>query len=96
MSTLSLRLPESLHKQLRDLARREGVSINQLISSAVGEKMAALMTVAYLKERGARGRRRQFDAILGRVPDVEPAPGDDLDTGRGRATVRHRRARRPR
>ena len=51
MSALSLRLPNSLHEQLRELARREGVSINQLVNSAVAEKMAALMTVDYFGER---------------------------------------------
>lgn len=44
MSTLSLRLPESVHRQLAALAKREGVSINQLINSAIAEKLAALMT----------------------------------------------------
>ncbi|MCK9996683.1 MAG: toxin-antitoxin system HicB family antitoxin [Candidatus Krumholzibacteria bacterium] len=34
MSAISLRLSESLHRQVRELARREGVSINQLISTA--------------------------------------------------------------
>ena len=51
MSTLSLRLPESLHKQLRELAKKEGVSINQLATSALGEKIAALMTEDYLEQR---------------------------------------------
>jgi len=53
MSTLSVRLPNALHRHLRELAQREGVSMNQLISSAVGEKLAALMTEDYL----ARARR---------------------------------------
>ena len=44
MSTLSLRLPESLHKRVRDLARQDGISINQFISTAVAEKLAALMS----------------------------------------------------
>ena len=57
MHTLSLRLPESLHKQLEELAQREGVSIDQLVSSAVAEKLAALMTVEYLEERARRGDR---------------------------------------
>ena len=48
MSTLSLRLPASLHRDLRGLADREGVSINQIISAAVGEKVAALRTLDYL------------------------------------------------
>lgn len=46
MGTLSLRLPSSLHKQLKKLAAQEGVSMNQLIALAVTEKMSALMTAA--------------------------------------------------
>lgn len=79
MSTLSLRLPNSLHRQIRELAKREGVSINQLVTTAVAEKMAALMTVEYLAERAARGSRQAFDEVLARVPDVEPDEADRLD-----------------
>jgi predicted DNA-binding ribbon-helix-helix protein len=57
MSTVSVRLPNSLHRQLKQLATQEGVSMNQLISSAVGEKLAALMTAGYLDERARRGNR---------------------------------------
>lgn len=76
MSTLSLRLPESLHKQLKELAAREGISINQFVASAVGEKMAALLTAEYLEKRARRGSRDRFEAVLAKVPDV-PANGDD-------------------
>jgi predicted DNA-binding ribbon-helix-helix protein len=76
MSTLSLRLPESLHKQLKDVAERDGVSINQLITTAVAEKLSALMTADYLEERGARGDREAFDRVLDKVPDV---PAGDVD-----------------
>jgi len=78
MTTLSLRLPESLHKQIRELARQEGISINQLISSAVAEKMAALMTVDYLDKRAKRASRERFAAVLAKVPDIEPEPDDKL------------------
>jgi predicted transcriptional regulator len=78
MSTLSLRLPQSLHRRLSEVAEQEGVSINQLISSAVGEKMAALLTEEYLSARAKRGGRREFLAALSRVPDVEPVDGDLL------------------
>ena len=78
MSTLSLRLPESLHRRLGEVAEQEGVSINQLISSAVGEKMSALLTEEYLSARAKRGGRKQFLAALARVPDVEPADVDRL------------------
>ena len=76
MSTLSLRLPESLHRHVRDLARREGVSMNQFIATAVAEKLAALLTQTFLEERAVRGTRAAFDAVLAKVPDVEPEPKD--------------------
>lgn len=78
MSTLSLRLPESLHKQLRELAQSEGISINQLAASALGEKMAALMTQDYLEQRAQRGRRSQFEKALSKVKDTSPEAHDKL------------------
>ena len=72
MSTLSLRLPDSLHKQLKELASQEGISINQFIASAVAEKMAALMTEEYLQTRAQRGSRAKYEDALAQVPDVEP------------------------
>ncbi|HEU4556735.1 MAG TPA: YlcI/YnfO family protein [Longimicrobium sp.] len=76
MSTLSLRLPESLHKGVRELASKEGISINQFIATAVAEKIAALMTEDYLGERARRGSRAKYEAALAQVPDVEPVEYD--------------------
>ncbi len=78
MSALSLRLPESLHNRLKELAAREGISINQFIATAVAEKMAALMTEDYLQARAQRGRRAKYVAALNRVADVEPEEQDRL------------------
>lgn len=89
MGALSLRLPESLHQKLGELAEREGISINQLITSAVAEKMSALMTEEYLAARAKRASRRKFDAALAKVPDVEPEAFDRLP----RKTVKRERAR---
>jgi predicted HicB family RNase H-like nuclease len=44
MSSISLRLPESLHKKARDLAKKENTSINQFVSSAMAEKISAITT----------------------------------------------------
>ena len=52
MSALSLRLPHSLHERARTLARREGISINQLISTALAEKISALLTRSTLENEG--------------------------------------------
>lgn len=79
MSTLSVRLPTSIHRQLRELAQKEGVSINQLITTAVAEKMAALLTVDYLQERAGRGSRSRFHAALRKVASRSPRSEDHLD-----------------
>ena len=78
MSTLSLRLPNSLHEEVKSLARKEGVSINQFISSAVAEKMSALLTESYLNDRSQRGNKRSFLEAMGKVPDVDPEDNDRL------------------
>ena len=78
MSTLSLRLPDSLHEEIKLLAKKEGVSINQFISSAVAEKMSALLTESYLKERSQKGNKDAFLKAMSKVPDVEPAEDDKL------------------
>lgn len=73
-----MRLPESLHRKLGEVAEREGVSINQFISSAVAEKMSALMTEEYLQARAKRASRGKFDAVLAKVPDVAPEDNDRI------------------
>lgn len=78
MSTISLRLPESLHERVRLLARKESVSINQMITLALAEKISALMTEDYLHQRGKRADRHKFLKILKKVPGREPLPEDRL------------------
>ena len=76
MSTISLRLPASLHKKVRELAKKEDVSINQIITTALAEKMSALMTVEYLEDRAKRGSRRKFQRAMAKVRDIKPEPQD--------------------
>lgn len=78
MSTISVRLPASLHEGIREAARKEGISINQFIASAAGEKLAAWATEEHLAARARRGERGKFEAALGRVPDREPDPDDAI------------------
>ena len=70
MSILSVRLPDSIHTNVRDWASKEGISINQFISSAVAEKLSALATEDYLAVRAARSSRSAFESALAEVPDV--------------------------
>ncbi len=78
MSSISLRLSESLHKRVKELAQKEGISINQLINTALAEKISALMTVEYLRERAERGSRNEFEKALSKVKDIEPQAEDRI------------------
>lgn len=78
MSALSLRLPNSLHRHIKDIAQKEGVSINQFISAAVSEKISAIMTEEYLMQRAKKADKAAFKKILDKVPDRAPVPGDEL------------------
>jgi uncharacterized protein (DUF1778 family) len=77
MSALNLRLPDSIHRHIREVAKKEGVSINQFISTAVTEKISAIMTEDYLKGRAARVKKNDLRKILAKVPDRDPLPGDE-------------------
>ena len=78
MSALSLRLPKSLHEQLRELAQEDGISVNQFIMLAVAEKVASISTIEYLQKRAKRGSREKLLAVLDKAPDLEPDESDKL------------------
>jgi hypothetical protein len=78
MSVISLRLPDYLHDAIRELAIRERVTINQLLTLAAAEKVAALMTDDYLRERAQRGNRAAFERVMAKIPATEPEPVDRI------------------
>ena len=78
MSTMSLRLPKSLHRQAKELARQEGISINQLVATALAEQISVLAAGEYLKNRAQRGSRRKFDRALSKVKNAAPDDQDRL------------------
>lgn len=78
MSTLSLRLPDSIHRHIKEIAKQEGVSINQFISTAVSEKVSALITEEYLAKRAQKSKKGALKKILSKVPDRPPLPGDEI------------------
>ena len=78
MTALSLRLPKSMYNRLREVAKAEGVSMNQFVTLAIAEKMATLSTLDYLEERSKRGSREKLLTILEKAPDVEPEDYDRL------------------
>lgn len=80
MSTISLRIPASLHEQARKLAEAEGTSINQFITLALAEKISALITEEYLSERASRGSRTGFERAMSKVEDIEPEAEDQFES----------------
>ena len=78
MSAISLRLPDSIHNKIKELAARDRVSVNQFLATAAAEKVAALEAESYITERAARGNRARFLELLKKAPDVEPEDFDQL------------------
>jgi hypothetical protein len=78
MSTLSLRIPNSLHEQIRQLAKQDGISINQFLASAAAEKMSALLTEDYIQARAKKASLKKFQNVLKKVPNSKPEECDRL------------------
>ena len=73
-----LRLSQTVMREARETAAREGISLNQFIAGAVGEKLSVLRTEDLLKERAQRADWRRVQAILDRVGTAAPREGDEL------------------
>ena len=78
MSAISLRLPNSIHNKVREVAQQEGTSINSFIATALAEKLSALLTKEYLEMRAEKSSEEKFQKALSEVPDIEPAQYDKL------------------
>lgn len=76
MTALTIRLPNSVHQKIKELAARDDVSVNQFIASAASEKMASVLTLDFLKQEAAKGKRSDFDHYLSLVPDTPAQEGD--------------------
>lgn len=78
MSTLSLRLPDSVHEKIKEFAKAEGISINQFIASAAVEKISAFATVDYLAKRAKKANKEKFQSALNAIPNSSPEEYDNL------------------
>lgn len=78
MSSLTVNLPESIQRHIREIAGKEGISVDQFITTAIAEKVSAIATEEYFQARAKRADLEAFKAILAKTPDREPLPGDGL------------------
>ena len=78
-SNVALRLQPSLLEEVRRVSESEGVAVNQLINVAVAEKLSALRTAEYFRERAARADVEKAKRILKRAGKGKPpVPGDGV------------------
>jgi hypothetical protein len=70
-------------EEVRRAAELEGVALNQLINVAVAEKISALRTEEYFRERAQRANRSETLRVLARSGrDNKPMSGDELPKGK--------------
>jgi hypothetical protein len=73
--TLNVDLPESVYRQIADLAARQQVSMERIVMAALAEQLAGW---THVENMARDGNRERFLAALDRVPPVEPDPEDRL------------------
>jgi hypothetical protein len=78
MSNYPLRLPDHIMTQAKTLAADSGTSLNQFLGSLVAERIGELRAIAEFERRAARADINTVRAILARVPDRPPLPGDEI------------------
>lgn len=77
-SNVALRLLPSLLEEVRRVAESEGIALNQFINVAVGEKLSALRTEDYFREKARKADRKKTLSILARAGKGNPPlPGDE-------------------
>lgn len=78
-SNVALRLQPSLLDEARRVAESEGVALNQLINVAVAEKLSALRTDDYFRDRAAGANIEKAKRILKRAGKGKATiPGDEF------------------
>ncbi len=76
-STYPLKLPNSVKNAAAELAKLDGVSLNQFIAAAVAEKVGTLQTARmFLQEKAGTAKPKDLLKYLRRAPKVTPADND--------------------
>jgi len=78
MSALNLRLPNSIHRHIKEMAQKDGVLINSFINSAVAEKISAINTDEYISKRAQRSKKGAFKKVLNNVKSRKALSEDRL------------------
>jgi len=85
MKTIEAQIPEPVLKQAQELAARERIPLEQIISLAVTQSVGVWSNQSYIALRAQRASREKFLDALKEVPDVQPPEDDRLPEGYERA-----------
>ncbi len=73
--SVTIKIPDDLYLEAKAIAEDQHVSVDEVVSSAFAEHLAAWER---LKQRSARGHRDDYLKVLEKVPDVEPEEYDRM------------------
>ncbi|MFW6163710.1 MAG: YlcI/YnfO family protein [Planctomycetota bacterium] len=78
MKALQVRLPEAIHRRAKELARDEGMSLNQFIVTSLSNEIVRQETLDFFRDAAAAFDPDAFAEALEAVPDVPPDESDRL------------------
>lgn len=78
MKTLQVRLPDSVHRDLKEKAKREGVSLNQVLVMAASNEVVRTETRDFFAQAASKFDPQSFADALAAVPDAPPMQGDEF------------------
>lgn len=78
MSALTFQLPDEIRMQVEELARREGISIDDFLTNAAADKVSAIRSLDSLRQEAENSLEEDWNYVMSRVPDRPPLPGDEL------------------
>ena len=78
---IQIELPEEIRAPVRREAEEAGISIEEMVTRYVRERIEAQRQIAELRRRAERGKTVSLREVLDQVPDVPPMPGDELPEG---------------
>lgn len=76
MKTLQLRLPDAVHRRVKQLADGEGISLNQFIVTSVSNEVIRQETTDFFREAAARFNPKAFEEALSAIPDAPATKSD--------------------
>ncbi|MEJ2053090.1 MAG: toxin-antitoxin system HicB family antitoxin [Calditrichaceae bacterium] len=76
MKAIQVRIPDTIHHKLKELAKEEGISINNFIVSSISNEVIRQETRDFFKKASAHFNPKDFAEALAAVPDA-PVPESD-------------------